>query len=159
MIVRQGSWQSHNSDELRCLLNLADGPRDDSFKDWASWIVQQVNFIDNKQLYKFHVGTFTWFTSDDIPLLRCSHDDLCVIDLLSSQVGVTSELPDFDTVAIESSLEITNDFRDKSFHRSDVDNFECFCVDGVVWSPAWVKALQDWQQSDISFTSTGWCAY
>ncbi len=40
--------------------------------------MQQVDLINDDQLYKLCIGTVATLTGDDVPLFRCSDDDLLV---------------------------------------------------------------------------------
>lgn len=69
--------------------NGPDGPCYDGLQHRSSAVMQQMDLIDDHQPDKVGVGAIITLAGDDIPLLRCCHDYLCLLNLLLSQVDIT----------------------------------------------------------------------
>ena len=120
--------------------------------------MQQVNLVNDNQFDEVDVGTLTAFARHDIPLLWCRHDNLRLLDLLSREVHIASELANLDTIISQPLLEATHDFGYKSFHWRDVDDLESFSIDSSVRPHVLAHSLKDGEHCNISLSSTCWSA-
>ena len=57
LVIGQSCTESNYSHEFRCLLNLSNGSSNDCFENWTSGIMQQVDLINDDQLYEVDVGS------------------------------------------------------------------------------------------------------
>ena len=71
----------------------------DTLQTGLSLIVnsEKVDFVDNDQSYLVRVTCVHTLSSNDIPLFRCSGDNLGLCDLLFCELVVTSKFANFDT--------------------------------------------------------------
>lgn len=67
-----------------------------------------MNLINDDQFYKLKIGTITALSSDNVPFLWCSHDDLGLFNLLFGEMNVTSQLSHSNPEIGESLLEIAH---------------------------------------------------
>ena len=83
-----------------------------------------MDFINDDKAYKIGVGQVIRFSCNDIPLFRRSDDDLGLGDLLLSELAITRQLSNPDTVWLKSVTQVADLFLDKSLERSNTDDLE-----------------------------------
>ena len=69
-----------------------------------------MNLINDDKANKVSIAGTGTLANDDVPFSCCGDDNLRLGDLLLSHLRITSELADFDTKRLETSLEIADHF-------------------------------------------------
>ena len=154
-VVRKGSTETHNSYRLSSLLGSANRSADDALKDGATFIVEEMNLVDDNKADKVGVASFGCLSGNDVVLLRGCDDDLGIGDLLLGELTITCELGNSDTVRFQALAKVADLFLNQSLQGRDVYNFEviqhnlsCF---RVAILPDFSK---DREHSDIGLSGT-----
>ena len=102
-----------------------------------------MDLVNDNQLNEINVRALARLPRDDVPLLRCRYNDLCLFDLSLCQVNVARQLLDCDPVIFQSLLETTNHLRDQSLHRCDVNDFKALSVESSILPAFLAQNLED----------------
>jgi len=59
--------------------------------------VEQVDLVDDDQLYQVYIGSLTALAGDDVPLFWSGHNEIGFFDLLLGEMCVSCQLLYFQT--------------------------------------------------------------
>ncbi|KAI6754202.1 hypothetical protein HG530_012716 [Fusarium avenaceum] len=108
-VVGKCGRQTKDSNWLASLFRLADSSADNAFQHRTAIVVKQMDFVNNDEAHHISVGQVVGLSGDNIPLLRCSDDNLCLGNLL---------------LGLKSVAQVADLFLDKSLEGSDTDDLE-----------------------------------
>ena len=79
-IIRKSGRKTNYSYRFLSFCRCHHGSCNETFKDQTSYIIQQMNFIDNHDVDNFHHTIC--LSSNNIPLFRCRNYNMCLLYLL-----------------------------------------------------------------------------
>ena len=116
-----------------------------------------MDLINNDHVNHLHhtIG----LTCDNIPLLRCWHNNVSLLYLLLAHVHISCKLTNLDLQISQSCRELSNDFWCQCLkwcYINDLELFEWHVPVGRVIINMVTHFTQDSKHCNVSFTSTSW---
>mmetsp|Transcript_6965 Transcript_6965/g.17862 ORF Transcript_6965/g.17862 Transcript_6965/m.17862 type:complete len:257 (+) Transcript_6965:487-1257(+) len=133
LVVGQGGGEADDADHALAGLDLAQRARHQHLDHSAAVVIEQVHLVNDEQPHKRGHGHVSALSRDDVPLLRCGHDHLRLLQLLLGQLHVPGELLDNEPQRRKALGEGARHLRGQRLHGRHVHDLEvCFLNDPVL---------------------------
>ena len=129
-IVWQSCRKANDPNEGLSAFDLPFRSSNKRFNYSATFVMEHVNFINDEKFHLLYkLGITRTLAGDNIPFLRCCHNNLGLDDVFLCQVHISSILTNLDAEPRKTPPKLLGNLGRQCFHWGHVDDLEFFGID------------------------------